>query len=52
MKFKLQDLNTCKFCLQSVLEKDAKFCIFCGAELNHPAKQRFDYIYDKNPALW
>lgn len=51
LKFKLQDLNTCKFCLQSVLEKDAKFCIFCGAELNHPAKQRFDYIYDKNPAI-
>lgn len=51
LKFKIQEYLQCKNCLKINPEEDAKFCIFCGKELNHPARQRLDYIYSKNPAI-
>lgn len=51
LKFKVQEYLQCKNCLKINPEEDAKFCIFCGKELNHPARQRLDYIYSKNPAI-
>lgn len=50
-KFKLQNYKRCEKCSKESPEDDAKFCIFCGKELNHPAKQKLLYIYDKNPAI-
>ncbi len=51
LKFKIQEYLQCKNCLKINPEEDAKFCIFCGKGLNHPARQRLDYIYSKNPAI-
>ncbi|EAI5712846.1 molecular chaperone DnaJ, partial [Campylobacter coli] len=48
LKFKIQEYLQCKNCLKINPEEDAKFCIFCGKGLNHPARQRLDYIYSKN----
>lgn len=50
-KFKLVDFSICQNCSKKSPESDAKFCIFCGNELNHPEIQRFNYIYDKKPAI-
>lgn len=51
LKFKTQEYRICKHCSEFNPDKDAKFCIFCGKELYHTARQKFDYIYSKNPAI-
>ncbi|HEC1773858.1 DnaJ domain-containing protein [Campylobacter lari] len=51
LKFKAQEYRICKYCSEFNPDKDAKFCIFCGKELYHVARQKFDYIYSKNPAI-
>ncbi len=51
LKFKIQEHLQCKNCLKINPEEDTKFCIFYRKDLNHPARQRLDYIYSKNPAI-
>ncbi|MDA3058152.1 DnaJ domain-containing protein [Campylobacter sp. VBCF_05 NA6] len=51
-KFVLKNYDICEKCgAHQQIDEMSKFCIYCGSELNHPYRQRLNFIYDKKPSI-
>lgn len=51
-EFVLKNYDYCEKCGKNQqIDEQSKFCIYCGNELNHPYRQRLNFIYDKKPSI-